>query len=366
MATVVNTLIHGLNQQMVQTRLNTIDMKPFLFGTYFPVKKVTGFDWKTLTNQLTKRNVAADLHADNGTIIRKRRPIFESVKGDLPYIAISREMTRADMKRYQTERALSKDDDATALVEFWGEDVDFCGTGVQSELEYIAWKLASNAGVMKFTTTTNATFANEFDLDYDVDDEQKCVTLTDWGDRANADIIGDLVALREHAKKYGRNPKFAFVNLNELYRIASTDQIIKQCASFASNALGISQTPDLKQINQMLGKQAWLGGLQLRVIDQDITREFDDKPDITGNPFEDHRMVLSETEKLGSTQYDILDDNNASNCIIRAVRSHTVIKKYGTIEPQGEVTIGEADAIPVLDSAYRNLYVRTDKSSWDD
>lgn len=365
MATVVNTLIHGLNQQMVACRLNSVDMKPFLFGTYFPVKKVTGFDWKTLTNQVAKRNVAADLHTDNGTIIRKRRPVFQSAKGDLPYISISREMTRADMKRYQTERALAKDDDATALVEFWGEDVDFCAIGVQSELEYIAWKLLSNAGVMKFTTTTNATFANEFDLDYDVDDEQKVSTLSDWGNSATADIIGDLVKIREAAKAHGRNPRFGFVNLSELYRIASADQIIKACASFASNALNISQTPTLEQINAMLKGQAWLGGLQLRVIDQDITREFDDKPDVTGNPFEDHRLVLSETEKLGSTQYDILDDDNASNCIIRAVRSHTVIKKYGTVEPRGEVTIGEADAIPVLDTAYRNIYVRTDKSSWE-
>lgn len=364
MATVVNTLIHGLNQQMVQARLNTVDMKPFLFGTYFPVKKVTGFDWKTLTNQLTKRNVAADLHTDNGTIIRKRRPIFQSAKGDLPYIAISREMTRADIKRYQTERALAQDDDAVALVEFWGEDVDFCANGVQSELEYIAWKLLSNAGVMKFTTTTNATYANEFDLDYDVDDEQKVVTLSDWGNASTADIIGDLVKIREDAKKQGRNPRFGFVNLAELYRIASADQIIKACASFASNALGVSQTPDLAAINSMLAKQAWLGGLQLRVIDQDITREFDDKPDVTGNPFEDHRLVLSETEKLGSTQYDILDEDDTSNLIIRAVRAHTVVKKYGTVEPKGEVTIAEADAIPVLDTAYRNIYVRTDKTSW--
>lgn len=365
MATVVNTLIHGLNQQMVSCRLNSVNMKPFLFGTYFPVKKVTGFDWKTLTNQLAKRNVAADLHTDNGTIIRKRRPVFQSAKGDLPYISISREMTRADIKRYQTERALAKDDDATALVDFWGEDVDFCAVGVQSELEYIAWKLLSNAGVMKFTTTTNATFANEFDLDYDVDDEQKVSTLSDWSNKATADIIGDLVKIREDAKKQGRNPRFGFINLSELYRIASADQIIKACASFASNALNISQTPSLTQINAMLKEQAWLGGLQLRVIDQDITREFDDKPDIVGNPFEDHRLVLSETEKLGSTQYDILEDDDASHCIIRAVRAHTVIKKYGTVEPKGEVTIGEADAIPVLDTAYRNIYVRTDKSSWE-
>ncbi|MGN0206611.1 MAG: hypothetical protein ACI4BC_05155 [Muribaculaceae bacterium] len=365
MATVVNTLIHGLNQQMVEARLNTLDMKPFLFGTHFPVKKVTGYDWKTLTNQLSKRNVAADLHSDNGTIIRKRRPIFESAKGDIPYIAISREMSRSEIKKYQTELALAKDEDATNLVQFWGEDIDFCATGVQAELEYIAWTLASNAGVCKFNTTTNATYANEFDLDYDVDEEQKQTALTDWSDSNNADIIGDLVALRKIAKARGLNPRYGFINLDELYRIASAEQIIKACASFASNALGISQTPNLTQINTMLGQQAWLGGLQLKVIDTDITREFEDGTSTSGNPFADHRLILSESEKLGTTQYDILDDDDASHSIIRAVRSHTVIKKYGTIEPKSEVTIGEADAIPVLDTAYRNLYVRTDKTSWE-
>ena len=36
-----------------------------------------------------------------------------------------------------------------------------------------------------------------------------------------------------------------------------------------------------------------------------------------------------------------------------------------TTEPLGEVTIGQADAVPVFDTAYRNLYVRTDKKAWD-
>ena len=78
-----------------------------------------------------------------------------------------------------------------------------------------------------------------------------------------------------------------------------------------------------------------------------------------------NRMVLSETEKLGSTQYDILRDDDASSLILRAERAHTIVKKYGTIEPKSEVTIGEADAIPVLDTAYRNVYIRTDAQSWD-
>lgn len=363
MATIVNTLIQGLTQQMVQSRVNSADATPFLFGVHFPVKKVNGFKWKTLQNQLTKKNVAADLHTDNGTILRKRRPVFETAMGDIPFISISREMTRAEIKEYQTALAFAQDEDATKLVQFWGEDVDFCFNGVQSELEYIAWKLASNAGKISFTPTTNATYANEFDLDYDVDDEMKRTVTTDWNNKSTADIIGDLAAAVKFAKDHSLNPKFAFINLDELYRICSAEQIIKQCASFASNALGISQTPDLASVNSMLAKQAWLNGLQLRVIDQTITREFADGTQTSGNPFENRRLILSETEKLGTTQYDILQEN--SDLILRAERSHTIVKKYGTIEPQGEVTIGQADAVPVFDTVYRNIYLRTDGQAWD-
>lgn len=363
MGTIVNTLILGLNQQMVQARLNTADAAPFLFGTHFPVKKVNGFNWKTLQNQLEKKNVAADLHTDNGTIIRKRRPVFESARGDIPFISISRELTRSEIKDYQTALAFAQDDDAAKLVQYWGNDVDFCFNGVQSELEYIAWKLASNAGKLAFTTTNNATYANEFDLDYDVDEDKKVKTASDWGNKTSADIIGDLVKIIKAAKAQSLNPKFAFVNLDEFYKIASADQIIKACASFASNALGISQTPDLAAVNAMLARQAWLNGIQLRVIDQTITREFTDGTSTSGNPFENCRLILSESERLGSTQYDILQEDE--QLILRAERAHTVIKKYGTIEPKSEVTIGQADAIPVFDTAYKNVYVRTDANDWE-
>ena len=87
--------------------------------------------------------------------------------------------------------------------------------------------------------------------------------------------------------------------------------------------MGMSQTPDLTQVNTMLAKQAWLNGIQLRVVDQTITREFADGTSTSGNPFENSRLILSETERLGSTQYDILAESN--DLILRAERSHTVV-----------------------------------------
>ena len=190
----------------------------------------------------------------------------------------------------------------------------------------------------------------------------KTKTGSDWAQSASADIIGDLVSLVKFAKAKGLNPKFAFINQDELYKICSADQIIKACASYLSNAVGMSQTPDLTQVNGMLAKQAWLNGIQLRVVDQTITREFADGTSTSGNPFENSRLILSETERLGSTQYDILAESN--DLILRAERSHTVVKKYGTCEPQSEITIGQADAVPVFDTVYRNLYVKTDAKEW--
>ena len=363
MPTITNTLIHGLTDKMVQARLDTIDASQFYFGTHFPVKKVNGFMWRTLQNQLYKKNVAADLHTDNGTIIRKRRPVFETAKGDIPFISISRELTRSEIKDYQTALALASDSDATALVQYWGEDVDFCFNGVQSELEYIAWQLASNAGKLSFTTTNNATYANEFDLDYDVDDEAKVATGSDWSDASGADVIGDLAKIIKAAKDYNLNPKHLFVNLDEFYKIASTEQIIKACASYIQNAVNMAQTPDLESVNKMLARQAWLNGIQLHVIDQTITRELADGTQTSGNPFIDGRALLSESATLGTTQYDILNEDN--NLILRSVRSHTVVKKYGTVEPQSEITIGQADAVPVFDTAYRNIYIKTDAEAWE-
>ena len=71
MATIVNTLIHGLTQQMVQARLDTADASQFYFGKLFPVKKVNGFIWRTLGNQLEKKNVA-DHRPQASSYLRER------------------------------------------------------------------------------------------------------------------------------------------------------------------------------------------------------------------------------------------------------------------------------------------------------
>lgn len=362
MPTINKSIIEGLNEKTLQAKVDRINVNGFYFGKHFPVKRVNAYTWKTLTNQIGKKNVAADIHADNASILRKSRPIFQSATGDLPRIAISRDMKRSELKDYQVALKLAGDANAKELVRYWADDVEFCFNGVQSELEYIAWALISNAGQLAFTSANNAAVANEFDLDYQVEDEMKMKVATSFANAASADVIGTFAAAVKLGKKNNSNIKYAFMNLDEFYKIATCDQIIKQCASYVQNLTGTSQTPDLEAVNAMLRKTAWLNGIQIRIIDTDVTREYTDGSQIMANPFADNRIVFTETEILGSTQYDIL--NTEDQVVMKATRSHTTLKKYSEPEPLKEVTLAEADALPVLDSAYKNIYLKTDGNNW--
>jgi hypothetical protein len=359
---ITETNIAGLTQPMIQARVDSIDAKPFLYGVHFPVKKITGLSWRMLEDQAEHLNVAADVRSLNSTTPRKSRPAFDYASGDIPPISIGRELDERDLMAYHTALALAQSKDAVSMIEFWGKDVDFCFRGVQSELDYIAWKLASNAGVLEFTTTNNATFATEYNLDYNVDDEMKIKSSVDWGKKDSADIIGDLARAVKLSKKKGFSPRYAFVSLELFYKIATSDQIVKLCSPVKDDLFGVKRTPSVQQVNEMLYTQANLNKIQLIVVDQDITRELKNGVMETGNPFEDNRLVLSQSPILGSTQYDLPKEKTSN--ILRATRAHTVVKKYGVEDPYTEVTLGQAYALPVLDSAYRNVYLRTDAKDW--
>ena len=357
-----STLIQGLNEKILQAKVNAIDVRPFQFPTYFPLRQVNAFNWKTLTNKNFGHNVAADIAADNASVGRKRRPIFQSASGDLPRLAISREMRRSEIKDYQVALALAGDIYARELVQYWADDVEYCFTGVQAELEYIAWALLSGGGKLAFTPTNNAYMATEFSLDYEVEDAQLIKNSVSWATPASGDGIGDFRKAIEEGKKINSSIRHAFMALSTFYKYASLEQIIKACASYLDNATGTAQTPDLESVNKMLKKQAWLNGIQIHVVDIDVTRELSDGTQTMGNPFADNIVVFSEVPVLGSTQYGLLKDS-AQN-VMRSERKHTVVKKYSEPEPLKEVTIGEADALPVLDTAYKNIYMNVAATSW--
>ena len=352
----------GLNSKVLQAYINAIP-KALTYQSYFPLKNNPFFSWKMLSNNLSQPNIAAELQSDNASNTRKRRDIMQSASGDLPLMSISREMSRGKIKEYQIALALAQGNaTATELVRMWADDVSFCFNGVQSEYEYIAWALISNAGKLAFNLSNNVYFSNEFDLDYQVDSTQKTANTVSWATAATATPIEDLQAVIKASKPLGLNLKHLWINQDNFYLLQNTKQIKELTQVYIGGATIAQSVPSLEQINTAIKNVTYLAGLTIHVVDQTITREAKDGTRTSANPFKDHVAVFTESTVLGSSQYSILEQNDPA--IIYAQRENTLIKKYGTAEPVSEITIGESDGVPVLDSAYRNWYLKTDTNAW--
>lgn len=357
------TLLQGVTERDMQGIINTYDFKPFYFPTLFPLKKNNSLSWKAL-EATTGLKVAADVVSRNATIDRKKREGFGKISGEIPKLAISREMNESELYEYQIAVAMAQGSaDLQALVEIWANDMDFCWTGVSAKIEALALESVSR-GKVSLTQTNNQNVVTEFDVDYQIVAERKTGVGTKWATSASAKPVADLLDRIKFAKSKGVNPKFAFMNQNTFAKMAETEDVIKRSASFASVALGISQTPDLNLVNQMLAKQAIGNGLQIVVIDQDITYEINDKRE-TKNPFVDDSVLLSESKVLGNTQWMTpIDMSLTGSAAMKVMNGPICLKKFSTEEPVVEVTQGIANAFPAWASSNRALLMDVEHSTF--
>lgn len=357
------TLMAGVSDKEMDAVIRSYDLKPYYFPTLFPLVKNLTLNWKTL-EAIAGLKVAGDIVSRGATIGRKKRESIGKVGGLIPKIAISREMDEQDLTDYETALALAGGNtNLVEIVKFWGEDMQFCWEGVAARLEWMALRQMST-GKIKLTQTDNQNIVTEFDVDYKIPSANKGGVSAKWSD-SSADPVADFEAKIKAAKagKNAVNPKFAFMNRTTFARLVSNEKVIKLSSSFANNALGISQTPDLATVNAMLLKQPWLNELQIVVLDQDITVEIDGARS-TANPFLDDVVTLTESKVLGSTFWkEPIDMKLQGSAAIKAMNGPVLIKKFSTEEPISEVTQGIANAFPAWNGADRSLLIDTESTS---
>lgn len=353
----------GLTEKDMQGVINTYDFKPFYFPTLFPLRQQATLTWKSLVAQAGLK-IAADIVSRGASIPRKTRDAIDRIQGDIPKIAISREMNEQELTDYDIAVALASGNaDLVALVEYWAEDMNFCWQGVASRIEWMALRQISQ-GVIKLSQTNNQNVVTEFDVDYGIDKSQKIGTQNKWSAGSTAKPLTDFAASLEIGKKGSFTPKFAFMNQNTFAKLSETDEIIKQSSSFAMNALNISQTPDLALVNTMLARQPRLKGLQLVVIDQDITTEVNGER-VTGNPFVDDVVMFSESKVLGNTYWKTpVDMKLQGTAALKVINGPICVKKWSEEETVVEVTQGIANAFPAWNGAHRSVLLNVEKTTF--
>ncbi len=361
----IQTLMRGLNERDMSAVINSYDLKPYYYPTLFPLKENPTLTWKTLEGQAGLK-IAADLVARGVTIDKKTREAIARIQGDIPKISVKRIKSDEELDEYDILVAMtSQNPDLRALVEFWAEDTEFCWTAVAARIEWMALTEIS-LGKIPVTKDNNVSVISEYDVDYQIPAERKLGTTLSWDNPQTAKpITGDFKTVVKAAKADGISVKFAFMNLDTFSKFAEVAEVQKICASFAQNVLEIQQTPSVEQVNSALSRLPYLRGLQIVVLDQDITIELADGSRISGNPFVDDVVMFSETKTLGYTYWKKPADMNVKGtAALKSMNGHTLIKKFANEEPLEEVTMGIANAFPAWRTSGRSYLLDVTHEVW--
>lgn len=358
------TLMQGLNERDMQAVVNTYDLKPYYYPTLFPLTETPFLTWKMLEGQAGLK-IAADLVSRGATIPRKTREAISRIQGEIPKIAISRDKLEDELTEYDIMLAMaSQNPDLRAIVEFWAEDTKYCWDGVAARAEWIALKQIS-LGKVVFTNANNHGVVTEYNVDYQIPAAQKMGVDTSWATTASAKPISkDFPAAIRAGKALGVNYKFAFMNVSTLEKMVATEEVVKHCSSYIQNAISLPYSPALEDVNAMLKRRVGFNGLQIILIDQDITIELPDGSRTTGNPFEDDVVLFSESKVLGKTHWKRPIDMNVKTKAIKAMNGHTMVQKYSNASPLKEVTEGIANLFPAWNLAGRSVLMQTNGKSW--
>lgn len=360
----IPTLMKGLNEKDMNAVINTYDLKPFYYPTLFPLKEIYTLTWKTLEAQAGLK-IAADLVARGVRVDKKTREAIARLQGDVPKISVKRTKNDEELTEYDIMIAMSSQNpDLKAIVEFWAEDTGFCWTAVAARIEWMALTQIS-LGKIPITKDNNVSVISEYEVDYEIPAERKQGTQLSWKNPQTAKPFQDFKKIVKAAKGEGISLKYAFMNLDTFADMAETDEVQRGCASFAVNALNLQQTPSVEQVNAAMAKLPYLRGLQIVIIDQDITIELADGSRITGNPFHDDVVMFSESQILGKTFWKKPADASVTGSVsLKAMNGHTLIKKFAEEEPLEEVTMGIANAFPAWTTSQRSYLLDTVHTEW--
>lgn len=362
------SLMIGLNEKDMAAVIHTYDLKDYYYPTLFPLKETNLLTWKMLEAQ-SGLKIAADLVSRGATIPKKTREAISRIQGDIPKITISREKNEDELTEYDIMVAMSSNNpDLKALVEFWAEDTKFCWDGVAARAEWIALKQIS-LGKVQFTNSNNAAIVTEYDVDYQIPGTQKISVDTSYSSgTAGKPFTKDFQTALKVGKSIGAKYKFAFMSLDTFGKFVNQEEVYKRCATFVQNIVNTQDVPSLEAVNAYLSKQSQIfKGLQVVIIDQDITIELADGNRTTANPFEEDVILFSESKVLGNTYWKTPIDAKkiAGSVAEKVMHGHTLVKKYSDESPVREVTEGIANLFPAWNLAGRSLLMQTNATSWN-
>jgi len=369
------TIFDTFNKKNATAYMNTKVYTPRIFPALFPVKSVAVLSYETIIGS-NSRPVAADVIAYDSKAPRKTRKVLSKLKGEIPQIAIAREMSTVQLNKYNelmAFAAMGRDGAESQMIDMIYDDVDFCIDGDYARQEWLCLQAAS-AFEIALTAANNDGVITEDNIDFQLPAANKRKVKSASSNRAwttanitTATPFTDIDVIVETFLPLG-------LTFQNILIERSVFVVVKKCSEVKQAIWNDSATvriPTLAQVNEYMAAQ----GLPTFIIINsyvDIEDAAGDKT--TTNCWNTDYTTFIPNTNLGNVlsgpvaEYEskLLKDSGAT---IVKNNDGIVLQKWANMEPLTENTKAIWNAFPsfpAVDMCVRFAHTGYDADGLDD
>ena len=336
-------------------------LKKNFWQTFFPLKYTTQLTWESLTGS-GGNPVMADVIEYNASAPLKTRRVVTKTTGDIPKIALKRQMDEKDYNEYNTIRALSKGGDRNALLDIVFNDIDFCYTGVMARTEYLAMQ-ALSYGEISLTTSNNNGIVTEVDCDFGIPAANKTAPDIEWSKAASGLPLTDIRDVVDNATASGYPLEYMLMDRTAFGYLSASTQV-KDEFSVLRNTDVTGTEPTIVELNRIL-KSRLLP--EIIMIDSNTRFENTEHKLTNVTPWKAGYVTFIPQLKIGNILHGpIAEETSAavSKIATQVKRDHVFISKWSELEPFGEFTKGQANAFPRFTDVDNIFILKIDATAW--
>jgi hypothetical protein len=352
------------NVEAYVNRQRELFLQKLFWSQFFPLKYTTQLTWESLAGS-GGNPVMADVIEYNASAPLKSRRTVTKTTGDIPKIAIKRQMDEKDMNDYNILKALSSGDaNRNALLDLVFNDIDFCYTGVQARTEYLALQ-ALSYGQISLTASNNNGIITEVACDFGIPTANKTGVVASWATYASATPIADFQTIQETARAAGYPIAYALMDRATFAYMVATTEVRDKYAVFQRVTASRKSDPTFADMNQMLAAY-----LLPQIVLIDSLVRFETNAHVLSNvaPWKTAYVTLIPEFQIGNILHGPIAEETSESLSKKAImvkRDHVLLSKWSELEPFGEYTKGQANAFPRFNDVNGIFILKTNATSWN-
>ena len=349
------------NVEAYVNRAREAFLKKQYWQQFFPLKYTTQLTWESLSGT-GGHPVMADVIEYNSSAPLKSRRVVTKVTGEIPKIAIKRQMDEKDMNDYNILKALAQGE-KSSLLDLVFNDIDFCYTGVMARTEYLAMQ-ALSYGQLSFTTSNNNGKITEVACDFGIPAGNKTAATLQWSQASGATPLTDIKNKVEGAAASGYPLRYMLMDRTQVNELVANTEVQNQYALSLLLDDSRRYSPTLTELNNMLKSR-----LLPEIILVDSNVRFENEAHSISNltAWKTGYVTFLNELQVGNVLHGPIAEETSESVSKKAIqvkRDHILLSKWSELEPFGEFTKGQANAFPRFTDADSVFLMKVDGTSW--